>query len=178
MKTKNLENTLNIVKENFLRYFTFKGTIDDWQFFAAVFLAEFICLFLGYFPIPHLDLVNYFIYGYIMLIAYQKRCRDVGLKGTPIIIFITLYFFYTAILNPPGIDKYGILGTISTISDWLYALLTIFMMLRRSSPNKNAELTSPLLKHPYLYVLACTGICLWGISVVSEHQDEIIQAVT
>lgn len=40
MKTKNLENTLNIVKENFLRYFTFKGTIDDWQFFAAVFLAD------------------------------------------------------------------------------------------------------------------------------------------
>ena len=165
------------IKELLLHYvFSFKGFANGLQFGIATSIA-----FISNDILSKLDVsltIRNFIYGYIMLVAFQKRCRDINIKGTLIIIFITLAFFYVAIFEALKLDMYGYLDTTSKFFLHAYAFLVLTMMILPSSQIKNAELTSPLLKYPYLYVLVCIGICLWGISVVSEHQDEIIRAVT
>ncbi len=115
---------LNRAKELSLRYFlSFKGFIDGSQFFSAVLISSFVNSILEKFDLS-LTLRN-IIYGYIMLIAFQKRCRDINRKGTLIIIFVTLCFFFTTILEPFKLDDYGVLDTISKVIFHSYTLLVL-----------------------------------------------------
>ena len=175
MSDTNKQALLNRAKELSLRYFlSFKGFIDGSQFFSANAIAFITTDILEKFDLS-LTLRN-IIYGYIMLIAFQKRCRDINYKGTLIIIFVTLCFFFTTILEPFKLDDYGVLDTISKVIFHSYTLLVLFMIFSKTSANRNAELHCPLLRYPYFYVLACILISLYGIDFVSEHQAEIMQA--
>ena len=175
MSDTNIQHIINRTKELSLRYFfSFKGFIDGSQFFSATAISSVVDSVLKKFDVS-LIIIN-FIYGYIMLIAFQKRCRDINYKGTLIIIFVTLCFFFTTILEPFKLDDYGVLDTISKVIFHSYTLLVLFMIFSKTSANRNAELHCPLLRYPYFYVLACILISLYGIDFVSEHQAEIMQA--
>ena len=177
MSDTNIQHIRNRTKELSLRYFfSFKGFIDGSQFFSATAISSVVDSVLKKFDVS-LIIIN-FIYGYIMLIAFQKRCRDINIKGTLIIILATICFFFTTIFEPFGLDDIGILDTISKIVFHLYTLLVLLMFFYPTSPNRNADLHSPLLRYPYVYVLVCIFLALWGIDWVSSHQNEIIRAVT
>ena len=110
------------IKELLLHYvFSFKGFANGLQFGIATSIA-----FISNDILSKLDVsltIRNFIYGYIMLVAFQKRCRDINIKGTLIIIFITLAFFYVAIFEALKLDMYGYLDTTSKFFLHAYAFL-------------------------------------------------------
>ncbi|MBO6280929.1 MAG: hypothetical protein J6N49_00210 [Alphaproteobacteria bacterium] len=107
------------------------------------------------------DICVYMMFFCASIAAVQKRCRDIGIKGT----FLVAVF---SILLPVEFYlKYCRLHDFVFQNHWkagvgfvvlILLLCHVFLLSVPGKSEKNSGLTSPLLKYPYIY----TSICFIG----------------
>lgn len=85
--------------------FSFNGVYGRVLFWEALLFGYLIFYVFSKIRIPYFDILGWLGYFYISLNAYQKRCRDLSLKGSWIILIVTVFFVYMAVTHPLGIDK-------------------------------------------------------------------------
>ena len=110
---------------------------------------------------------------YCVLATIQKRCRDFGSKGTWWVLAATL----VAILNAAvyfvdTTQKETIWYKLEEIGNMSYCLLVLLLFLIPSKPVEQqiaANVRSPLLKYPLLYVGAVWLICIAATLTVNHY---------
>ncbi len=160
-KTKKLEYIKNI-KLFFSCYFSFNGIYGRVLFWEALLFGYLILYVFSKIQIPYFDILGWLGYFYISLNAYQKRCRDLSLKGSWIILIVTVFFVYMAVTHPLGIDKTEFFLPISQAILVVYLCVYLYALFMPGKKEKKPDLTSPLLKHPRIYFAACLVVFLIG----------------
>lgn len=121
----------------------------------------------------HLNIIifNVMVYAvlFVMLASIQKRCRNMNIRGT---IFISTFSVLLPIIF---YFKYARINSIHFSDDktvYIYLVLILFLschlilLIFPGKKEKNMELISPLLRHPYLYVGVCYMFYLIGFYVL------------
>lgn len=147
----------------------FDGTYTRLEFASAIFFTAWLISLPSYFEINSLDTLGSIVFLYVALSASQKRCRDIGITGTPIILIISIFLVYADIFQPSDMYKSGIFRPITTILLIVYILTLFYELLYPGKEEKNPELTSPLLKYPRAYFVFCVILILVGRHVVENY---------
>ena len=137
----------------------------------AIVIVGFMCL-LQIVAISQNVILNSLLYlmiHSIFIAATQKRCRDINIKGTWIILLVSIFFtleVYVVYLDVNGVKlknyfDYGLV----LINLFAFALFLI-ITLRRSKNKNDNTLISPLLKHRYLYELISFFVYLCGYKIL------------
>lgn len=143
-------------------YFSCNGAFNRLRFLISfVTLTAFLSIVVSQ-KIVIFTLLGNLLVFYALLMAVQKRSRDMNKQGT---VFILLFSAIFPILRACGYlledgvyadNVYVIrLAVISVIS---YILLLMPLFLIPSAKENNPVIKSPLLKNPLLYFLICVAI--------------------
>lgn len=150
------------IKLFFSCYFSFNGVYGRVLFWEALLFGYLIFYVFSKIQIPHFDILGWLGYFYIALSAYQKRCRDLHIKGSWIILIVSVFFIYMAVTHPLGIDKTEFFLPISQAILVVYLCVYLYALFMPGKKEKTPDLTSPLLKHPRIYFAACLVVFLIG----------------
>lgn len=157
-KDEQSDKTLATKKEwlLYLRWlFTPSGFVDGKEFIGMTFLPNIIYYNIMQLGCSLLSIVCFLPVFYLNLMAIQKRCRDIQIKGT---VFILLYSVCTTFLDyrnhfklfdfiPPFMRSYWALGLVC-----LYGVFWAVMIFwPESKKKKDLSLISPLIEHRYVY---------------------------
>lgn len=151
-----------LLKKTFNFFFSYSGTINSGDFWISMILLSYLGQILERYNIYNIILLIIF---YSVLALIQKRCRDIGYKGTFCVFLITMCAFYLNISDiiQPDIRKLGFGGVLLiVIGLWAY------LGLMPSSKEKDLTLTSPLLKHPNAYFVVCIALFFVGRYVLQN----------
>ena len=119
------------------------------------------------------DMFAYMVFFCASIAAVQKRCRDIGIKGTFFIIIFSILLPIVFYL------KYARMHNIAFPDHWkagsglviLVLLLCHFFLLSVSGkPDKNIKLISPLLKYPYIYMGICFIVYFIGFYLLMQYK--------
>lgn len=121
-----------------------------------------------------LNILVYFVLFYMLFAAVQKRCRDIHIKGTFVILLFSIgytfgHFFMDIpqnILAMSPVLKYSIRVVVG-----IYFICYIFLLVSPGKTEKNFTSTSPLLKYPLLYTGIFFTIFLIGVCVIDYQLD-------
>ena len=134
------------------------------------------CMIIGYVfysffsltKIPYFDIIGWFCYFYIALSCYQKRCRDLNIRGTLIILGVSIFFIMVEMTRSLNIERTDVLLTISKFIFLIYLGVYLYAQFMPSSKEKDLSLTSPLLKHPNIYFVVCFALFFIGRYVLQN----------
>ena len=154
------------IKLFFSCYFSSNGVYGRVLFWEALLFGYLIFYVFSKIRIPHFDIVGWLGYFYIALSAYQKRCRDLHIKGSWMIVVVSVFFIYMAITHPLGIDKSEFLLPISQIILFVYLCVYLYAQFMPGKKEADEHLTSPLLKYPKAYFAFCLLLFLLGRGVM------------
>lgn len=147
------------------RYMSFWGTYNRLEYLGITLILSSVYNRIIRYDMIILSLLTYLIVLYLNLSAIQKRCRDFNIKGT---VFIFLFPFCFAIFNyfyyirRQEIQYNTYLNGILFFAVSSYIIGFLILLLFPGKEEKNMDLISPLLKHPYIYICACYILYLIG----------------
>lgn len=150
------------IKHFFAYYCSFEGIYKRIPFWGALIFGSLVFYVFSQIPVPYFDVVGWLGYFYIALSAYQKRCRDLHIKGSWMIAVVSVFFIYMAITHPLGIDKSEFFLPISQIILFVYLCVYLYAQFMPGKKEADEHLTSPLLKHPKAYFAFCLLLFLLG----------------
>ncbi len=142
-------------------YFSFQGVFNRLQFFGAVMTINLFFRIIYAQEILFLTLLSALLVFYAMLAVIQKRSRDLKMKGTLFILSYSMFFpvlIYSKLLGIENVMGNNYLKNIFCGIIILYILVVTFLVFMPGSKEKDLSLTSPLLKHPKIYTIACLAI--------------------
>ena len=158
-----LQQIIQILQE----CFSFKGTLIRLHFWGFLVLGYVFYRFLSLTEIPYFEIIGWFCYFYIALSSYQKRCRDLNIKGTLIILGASAFFIMAGIIRFLNVAKTDVLFSTFKIIFILYLGIYLYTQFMPGAKEKDINLTCPLLKHPNIYFITCIaifGIAFWAIN--------------
>lgn len=147
--------------------FSFKGTLTRLHFWGFLVLGYVFYHFLSSTEIPYFEIIGWFCYFYIALSCYQKRCRDLNIKGTLIILGTSAFFIMAGIIRFLNVAKTDVLFSTFKIIFILYLGIYLYTQFMPGAKEKDINLTCPLLKHPNIYFITCIAIfsiAFWAIN--------------
>ncbi len=159
----NLQQIAKILRE----YISFKGTLTRLYFWDFLVLGYVFYHFLSLTEIPYFDIIGWFCYFYIALNSYQKRCRDLNIKGTLVILVTSAFFIMIGIIRFLDIAKTDVLFSAGKIIFIFYLGVYLYAQFMPGAKEKDMNLTCPLLKLPNMYFITCIAIfCIafWAIN--------------
>ncbi len=171
MDMKNMQKTpsdFQVVKTALNECFSFNGSLGRMLFFDFMLFGSLFYSLLELTEIPYLNILGWFCYFYIALCCYQKRCRDLNIKGTWIILITSLFFIIYALSHFLNIARTDILFSISKIIFLIYLGVYFYAQFMPGKKEKNPELISPLLKHPNIYFAVCVLIFALGLGILKN----------
>ena len=142
-------------------YFSFNGTFNRLQFFGALVTLNFFFNFMAAQDILFLTFICGLTVFYATLAAIQKRCRDIGQKGSVCILIFSAAYPATRYLDYVNEQNIFINETMKKILATfigLYLLVYLFLQFMPGAKEKEMNLSSPLLKHPKIYFAICVTI--------------------
>ena len=150
---KNILAELAEFKKIFVYFFSFEGRFSRSSFVAGLFFASFVCSLSKLLTLGVYEPIGWFLYLYLVLISFEKRCRDLRIQGFGITLIVTA--FNASLI--PWVDKTvpDCFPLFSDVIFYVYIVLVIFMA---SLPGKNDEKKTPLnplLKYPKVYLAVC-----------------------
>ena len=155
---QNIRYRMDIIKKIFWDCSSFKGSFARLPFWGAIVFGSMIYGFCSQIPVPYADNIAWLAYFYISLNAYQKRCRDLSIKGTWIILSVSIFFLYMALMHPSGLDKSPQFLRLSQTIFIIYIFVYLYSQFMPGAKKKDMSKRSPLLKNPPLYFLICVII--------------------
>ena len=162
-KPSDLQQIIQILQE----CFSFKGTLTRLHFWGFLVLGYVFYHFLSLTEIPYFEIIGWFCYFYIALSSYQKRCRDLNIKGTLIILGTSAFFIMAGIIRFLNVAKTDVLFSTFKIIFILYLGIYLYTQFMPGAKEKDINLTCPLLKHPNIYFITCIAIfsiAFWAIN--------------
>lgn len=161
-------------KHSLLSLFSYHGSIGRLEFLGTIVLLNLLINAVSRIDSLILNILVYFVVFYLLFAAVQKRCRDIHIKGTFVILLFSLGYLciqlYTAMdgtyVSVPQILKFTITGIAI-----IYFICLVFLLVFPGKTEKNFTSTSPLLKYPLLYTGIFFTIFLIGISFINYQLD-------
>lgn len=160
-------NDLQQIIEVLRKCVSFKGTLTRLLFWDFLVLGYVFYHFLSLTEIPYFDIIGWFCYFYIALSSYQKRCRDLNIKGTLVILVTSAFFIMIGIIRFLDIAKTDVLFSASKIIFIFYLGVYLYAQFMPGAKEKDMNLICPLLKYPNVYFITCMvifGIAFWAIN--------------
>ncbi len=162
---KTEKSRLVLFKDFITFHLSFKGAIPYSEFWGIVLFGYLLFYILSNFPGTTFRIIGWFCYFYVVLGACQRRCRDLHIKGTPIILIVSAFYITTALTSYIDVSIVECIPQISN-STYLYgivpayvcALLALVFIPGKKEPD--LTLTSPLLKYPNIYFIVCCALYL------------------
>lgn len=140
-------------------FFSVKGCVGRFDYMGIICILNIILDGVLKLKIMVLDICICGAFFYMSLVAIQRRCRDMGLKGTFFILLFSLLYpviFYSKYIRIHPVvlpDNWKIIASLIIFVFFVYHLI---LLLFPGKEKKNMELICPLLRHPFIY----TGVCL------------------
>ena len=142
-------------------YFSFNGTFNRLQFFGALVTLNFFFNFVAAQGILFFTFACGLTVFYATLAAIQKRCRDIGQKGSVCILIFSAAYPATCYLDYMKEQNIFINDSVEKILALfigLYLLVYLFLQFMPEAKEKEMNLSSPLLKYPKIYFVICVII--------------------
>ncbi len=151
----------------FTFYFSFHGFFNRSQFFGALITLNLFLNIITRQNIWGLSFLCMLIGFYSSLAIIQKRCRDLNIKGTLIILGTSAFFIMAGIIRFLNVAKTDVLFSTFKIIFILYLGIYLYTQFMPGAKEKDINLTCPLLKHPNIYFITCIAIfsiAFWAIN--------------
>ena len=171
---KNIPNDsgdIQQIKNTLQRCISFKGTLARFHFWECMIIGYLFYSFFSLTEIPHFNIIGWFCYFYIALSSYQKRCRDLNIKGTWLVIGVSVFFITTGIIVSPDITKTDFLFLIFKIIFLIYLGIYLYAQFMPGKKEKNVNLICPLLKYPNVYFASCIVLYFMAYFVVKSYNN-------
>lgn len=147
--------------------FSFQGFYNNQQFIQAMILGACIKDLSVLADNLYIKMGLVFCGLYIYLASFQKRCRDLNMKGTLILLIVSVYFIFlsdTFDLKKVDFSSINMSDIVSIGGTLLYYGVFLFALLADGAKDKNLNLTGLLLKYPKVYFFVCC-IIYWYSSL-------------
>ena len=168
---KNIPNdssSIQQIKKTLRECVSFNGVLTRLHFWECMIIGYVFYSFFSLTEIPYFDIIGWFCYFYIALSCYQKRCRDLNIRGTLIILGVSIFFIMVEMMRSLNIERTDVLFTISKFIFLIYLGIYLYAQFMPSSKEKGLTLTSPLLKHPNVYFVICVALFFIGRYVLQN----------
>ena len=111
-------------KELYEYFLSFSGYSTRLGFFLSIFIIYLLCCYL---PLPAIFV--WFICFYTNVTTFQKRCRDIQIKGTLIILIVSAFFITAALTPPLNMDVKDCAPRSTPYLAGAYVAVLLFMMI-------------------------------------------------
>ncbi len=159
------KSKLVLFKDLILFSLSFNGALARLEYWAILIFGNLLFNILSEFPGAEFRIIGWFCRFYVELNATQRRCRDLHIKGTPIILIVSAFYITTALTSYIDVNIVECIPQISN-STYLYGIVPAYictLIALVSIPGKkepDLTLTSPLLKYPNIYFAVCCTLYL------------------
>lgn len=146
-------------------FFSTKGSLGRLDYLGVTCIFNLVLEQAMKFDCIYADICAYMMFFSACIAAVQKRCRDIKIKGTFFILIfsvmlpIIFYLKYIRLHQVTIPDNWKVVGGLVIFLFFVcYAILLLFP----GNNEKNTDLTSVLLKYPYIYLSVCFIFYLIG----------------
>ncbi len=154
------KSKLVLFKDLILFSLSFNGALARLEYWAILIFGNLLFNILSEFPGTEFKITGWFCRFYVELNATQRRCRDLHIKGTPIILIVSAFYITTALTSYIDVNIVECIPQISDVMIPVYICTLIALVSIPGKKEPDLTLTSPLLKYPNIYFAACCALYL------------------
>ena len=163
-----LEKVFGISKVS--SFVSYDGVIGRNQFFLTTLLWAICVRSVALLKQPLLSYICGLLLFYCVLAMVQKRCRDLGYKGTFCILIYSITTILTAAFYFVDETEFIFGWRVITLIFAICLVITfIFLAYKIGKVEPDLNVRSPLLKYPLLYVGAVWLICIAATLTVNHY---------
>ena len=142
-KTKEILAELAVLKNFCIYFFSFKGCFPRSAFWGGFLFAHavrstldfagYMCSSFKLLPLDSYEVIAWFGYFYVVLSAFEKRCRDLRMQGFWVTLIVTA--FHLSLI--PRVDK-AVPNCFPVFSDIIFYIMLLFSKKHRKRRYKKA----------------------------------------
>lgn len=149
---KSNENNILSKEEKDEKFFSFEGrfnrldyfelTVGVNSIFSYILMKDYFCL----------SVFAYFFVFYCMIISIQKRCRDLEISGSLLILLFSICFPIFTLIRLLKINDIRV-NDFSQLSVLIMMGIHLFFLFMPGKPYSVKDISSPLLKNKYIFFI-------------------------
>ena len=160
---RNNENNILSKEEKDEKFFSFEGRFNRLDYFeltvgingifSYILMKDYLCL----------SVFAYFFVFYCMIMSIQKRCRDLEISGSLLILLFSICFPIFALIRLLKIDDIKV-NVFSQLSVLIILGIHLFFLFMPGKQHSVKNIYSPLLKNKYIFFI-CNYLFFMVLSI-------------